>query len=93
MLFKEGNDSFIQVIQASHAIRHSLPVIPSNHATPKELLECMKQLHVSFMLYNCELRKNLTSRSHLGVSIESDEETTFAVNKSDHPWCFQFSRM
>src|SRR5579864_4694606 len=93
MLFKEGNDSLIQVIQTSHSICHSLPVICSNHATPKELLECMEQLDVSFVLYNCEFRKNLKSGSHLRVGIDSDEETTFAVHESNHPLCFQISRV
>src|SRR5579863_8208946 len=93
MFLKEGNDSLIQVIQASHPIRHSLPVIRSNHAAPKEFLECMEQLNVSLVLYNCEFRKNLKSRSHFRVRIDSDEETTFAVNKPDHPLCFQISRV
>src|SRR6266705_2276506 len=93
MLFKEGNDSLIQVIQASHPLRHSLPVIRSNHAAPKEFLECMEQLNVSLVLYNCEFRKNLKSGGHLRVWIDSNEETTFAVHESDHPLCFQISRV
>src|SRR5713101_1600023 len=93
MLFKEGNDFLIQVIQASHPIRHSLPVICSNHAAPKEFLECMEQLDVSLVLYNCELRKNLKSGSHVRVWIDSNEETTFAVHKSNHPLRFQISRV
>src|SRR5438270_4522191 len=93
MLFKEGNDSFIQVIQASHPIRHSLSVIRSNHAAPKEFLECMEQLNVSLVLYNCEFRKNLKSGGHLRVRIDSDEETTFAVHESNHPLRFQISRV
>ncbi len=93
MLFEEGNDALIQVIQASHSIRHSLRVICSNHAAPEKCLECMKQLDISFVLYNCEFRKNLKSGSHLRVRIDSDEETAFAVNKSHHPLRFQPSRM
>ena len=93
MLFKEGNNFFIQMIQTSHPIRHSLHVIGSNHAAPKKLLECMEQLDVSLVLYNCEFRKNLKPRSHLRMWIDSDEETSFAVNKSHHPLRFQPSRM
>ncbi len=93
MLFKEGKDLVIQVIQTSHSIRHPLRVIGTNHATPKELFECMKQLDVSLVLHNCEFRKNLESRSHFRMPINADEETTFAVHESDHPLRFQFSRM
>src|SRR5229473_950746 len=93
MLFKEGNDSFIQVIQTSHPIRHSLPVVCSNHAAPKESLECMEQLDIALVLYNCEFRKDLKPRSHLRMRIDSDEETTFAIHKPNHPLCFQISRM
>jgi hypothetical protein len=87
MLFKEGNNLLFQMIQSSHPIRHSLSVISANHAAPKESLECIEQLYVSLVLYNCEFRKNLKSRGHFQVSIDSDEETSFAIHKSDHPLC------
>ena len=93
MLFEERNDPFIQVIQASHPVGHSLPMIRTNHAAPKKLLERMKQLDVPLVLYNCELRKNLESGSHFRVTINADEETTFAVHESDDPLRFQASRM
>ena len=93
MLFKEGDNFFIQVIQTSHLIRQALPVVSPNHAAPKKLFECVEQLDVSLMLYHCELRKNLDSRSHLRVRIDADEETTFAIHKSNHPLRFQPCRM
>ena len=93
MLFKEGDNFFIQVIQTSHPIRQALPVVSPNHAAPKKLFECVEQLDVSLMLYNCELRKNLKPRSHLRVRIDAGEETTFAIHKSNHPLRFQPSRM
>ena len=93
MLFEEGNDDFIQVIHSSHSIRHSLGMIRSNHAAPKELLECVKQLDISLMLYNREFRQNLKASGHLRVRIDSNEETAFAVHKSDNPLCLQPSRM
>ena len=89
MLLKERNDLSIQVIQTPHTIRHSLPVIRSNHAAPKELFERMQQLDISLVLYNRELRKHLESGSHLRVLVDADEETTFAVNESNHPLRFQ----
>ena len=93
MLFEEGNDSSMQVIQTPNSIRHSLRMIRSNHAAPKEFFKRMEQLDISSVLYNCELRKHLESGSHLRVPVDADEKTTFAVNKSDHPLRFQFSGM
>src|ERR1700681_4151708 len=93
MLLKEGNDLLIQVIQTAHPIRHSLRVICSNHAAPKKGFECMEQLDISLVLHNCEFRKNLKSRSHLRVRIDSDEEPPFAIHESDNPLRFQPSRM
>ena len=93
MLFKEGNDSFAQMVQTTHPISHALRVIRSNHAAPKELLECMEQLNVSLVLYNGEFREHLETRSHLRVSVDADEETTFAVDETYHPLRFQISRM
>ena len=91
MLVEEGDDSFIQVIRTPHPICHSLSMIRSNHAAPKELFERMQQLDIALVLNNCELRKHLESRSHLWVFVNADKETTFAVNKSNHPLRFQFS--
>ena len=93
MLFKEGDNFFIQVIQTSHPVRQALPVVSPNHAAPKKLFECVEQLDVSLMLYNCELRKNLKPGSHLRVGIDGDEKTSFAIHKSNHPLRFQPSRM
>ena len=93
MLFEEGNDPFIQVIQTSHPVGHSLRMIRTNHAAPKKLLERVKQLDVPLMLHNCELRKDLESGSHFRVPVDADEETAFAVNESDDPLCFQLSGM
>ncbi len=88
MLVKEGNDSFVQVVQTSHPIRHSLCVVCSNHAAPKKLLERVQQLNVSLVLYNGEFRKHLETRSHLRMPVDADEEATFAVNKTNHPLRF-----
>ena len=93
MLLEEGNNSFVQVIQAPHPVLHLLCMIRTNHAAPKKFLECMKQLDVPLLPYNCELRKNLESGGHFRVPIEADGETTFAVHESDDPLRFQISGM
>ncbi len=45
------------------------------------------------MLYNREFRQNLKASGHLRVRIDADEETTFAIHKSNNPLRFQPSRM
>src|SRR6266481_6980696 len=93
MLFKAGNDRIFQVVQCSHSIPHSLRMVPANHSAPKKLLERVEQLDVSLMLYNCEFRQNLKTGSHFRLPVDADEETSFAVHKSDNPLRFQSSRM
>ena len=93
MLFEEGNDPLIQVFQASYPISHPLAVITANYATPEELLEGVEQLDVSLMLDHCEFREYLKPGGHFRVRIDADEETTFAIHKSDHPLSLQPSRL
>ena len=93
MLLEEGNDSLIQVVQASHPVRHALCMIRANHAAPKELFERMEQLDIALVLNNCELRKHLESGSHFRMTVDADKETPFAVNESDDPLRFQISGM
>ena len=93
MLFKEGNDLVVQVIEASNAVRHPFRVIPANHAAPKEFLKCMKQLDIALMLNNREFREHLESGSHFWVRIDCDEKTAFAVRESYNPVSFQVSWM
>ena len=68
-------------------------MVASNHAAPKELFECMEQLDIALVLYNCEFRKHLESGSHLRVPVDADEEASFAVNESNYPLRFQPSGM
>ena len=93
MLDKEGYDSLIQMIQTSHSVSQPIAVVRSNHATPKEGLECVKQLNVSLVLYNSELRKDLKSRGHLRVGVDANEKKSFAVHKTNHPLSLEVSRL
>src|SRR6476646_2572457 len=93
MLFKKGNDSFIQVIQAANTICHSLRVILANHSAPKKLLECMEQLNISLVLHNREFRQDLIPRGHLRMTTDADEEAAFSINKTHHPLSLQLRRI
>ena len=55
-----------------------------DHATPEEFLEGMEQLDVSLVLDTVNSGAPETG-DHLGVRIDADEETTFAItNPTTH---------
>jgi hypothetical protein len=85
MLFKEGNNPFVEVIQPPDPVGHSISVILSHDAATEELLQRVQQLNVTSMLNNREFGEHLKLAGHLGVRVDADVETSFAVNKSHNP--------
>ena len=85
MLFEEGNNPFVEVIQPPYSIRHPVTVIGSNHPTAKKLLERVEQLNITTVLNDSEFGEHLKPRGHLGMRADADMETTFAVNKPYYP--------
>ncbi len=85
MLFKEGNDPFVEVIQPPDSISHLVTMVRSHHSTAEEFLQPMKQLNVPLVLDNCEFGEHLKLASHFWMGIDADVETTFAVNKTHNP--------
>jgi len=85
MLFKERNNPFAEVIQPPDSVSHPITVVLSDHSASEESLQTVEQLNVPTMLDDCEFGEHLKLARHLWVWMDSDVETTFAVNKSDHP--------
>ncbi len=85
MLFEEGNDPFVEVIQPPDSIGHPISVIDSNHSTAEELLQCMEELNVAAMLDNREFGEHLKLARHFRMGIDADVKATFSVNKPNHP--------
>ena len=85
MLFEEGNDPFGEVIHASHAIGHAIAVVGPNHSAPEEFLQSVEQLDITTVLDYGEFRKYLKVTGHLGLQIDANVETSFAVDKPDNP--------
>ena len=73
------------MLQASNAIRHAFSVIGSNHSASEKTFQSEENLDVPSVLNDGEFRKHLVLRSHIWVRIDANVETTFAVNKSNHP--------
>jgi hypothetical protein len=88
MLFEEGNDPFVEVIQPPNPVSHTIAVIGSNHPTAEEFLQGVEQLDIAAVLDYREFGEHLELRGHLWMRIDADVETTFAVNKSDNPLSF-----
>ena len=88
MLFEEGNNPFTKVIQPPDSIGHPITVILSYHPTTEEFLQRVEQLDITLMLDNREFGEHLKLAGHLWMRIDADVETSFAVNKSDHPLSF-----
>src|SRR5579862_868056 len=92
MLFEERNNPFDEVVQPPNSIRHSIAVILPHHTAPEELLQGVEELHISSMLNNGEFRKHLKLAGHLGVQIDADGETSFAVNEPHDPLSVELLR-
>ena|SRR5208282_1543094 len=88
MLLEEGNNPFVEVIQPPDSIGHPIAVIRSNHPASEKLLQGVEQLNIAAVLDNREFGEHLKLAGHLGIRIDADVETTFAVNKPYNPLSF-----
>ena len=85
MFLKKRNDDFPKVLQPSNAIRHAFAMIGSHYSATEKSLQCKEEPNIPSMLNDGEFRKHLILGGHLWMRIDADVETSFAVNKSDHP--------
>jgi hypothetical protein len=85
MLFEEGNDPLAKVIQPPNSVGHAIVVICPNHSTSEEFLQMVKQLNITTVLDDGEFGEHLKLAGHLGVWIDADVKTTFAINESHNP--------
>jgi hypothetical protein len=88
MLFEEGNNPFVEVIQPPNSISHPFTMIRSNYSTAEEFLQRMKQLNIAAMLDDREFREHLKLAGHFWMRIDADVKATFAVDKSNYPVSF-----
>ena len=88
MLFKKGNDPFAEVIQPPDSIGHSISVVSPYYSAAEDFLQRVQQLNITSMLNNREFGEYLKLARHLWVRIDADAETSFSIDKSDHPLSF-----
>ena len=65
MLFEEGNDPFVEVIQPPDSVGHAISVISSDHSAAEEFLQRVEKLNVTAMLHDCEFGEYLKLAGHL----------------------------
>src|ERR1700758_4919819 len=70
MLFKEGNDPFVEVIQPPNSISHPVTVVRSNNSTTKEFLQRVEQLDIPLVLDNREFGEHLKLAGHFWMRID-----------------------
>ncbi len=88
MVFKEGNNPFGKVVQPPDPVGHAIFVISPNDPATEELLQRVEQLDITAMLDDSEFGEHLKLARHLGMRVDADVETTFAVNKPNNPLSF-----
>ena len=86
MFLKKGNDDIPKMLQAANAICHAIAVIGSNYSASEKTFQSEENSDIPSMLNDGEFRKHLILGSHVWVRVDANVETTFAVNKSHHPF-------
>ncbi len=85
MLFEKWNDALEQVSLAPHAVSHPIAVIGSNNTTTEILLQRVQNLHITLVLYDGELRKNLIAALHVSVLVDPNMKAALTIHKTCYP--------
>ena len=93
VLDEKWNDAFPKVCLTSHPISHPIAVIPSNHAASEIGFECVKHLHIAFVLHDGEFRKNLIASRHINMFIDANIKAAFTIHETCNPLSVEFHRL
>jgi hypothetical protein len=61
-------------------------MVGGDSTAPEELAELLEENHVPLVLDHAELWKDLPADLHRGLPIHTDEETSFSVDETNHPF-------
>ena len=86
MRFEERYDPLRQLSEASDAELLSITMIRGDLTAPEELAELPKEGNVPLVLDHAELWQDLPADLHRGLPIDADEETSFSIDETDHPF-------
>ncbi len=70
----------------SYSVSHSVTIILANNAAAEIAFECIKYLHIAFVLYHGEFRKNLKACRHFRMFCDPYVKTTFTVHETCDPF-------
>ena len=93
VLDEKWNDALQKMFLPAHSKRHPVAVILSNHTASEVSFECMKHLHIVFVLYDGELRKNLMASRHVVMLVDANMKATFTIHETCNPLCVKFHRL
>ncbi len=85
VLFEKWNDASAQICSSPHTKRHSIAVIPPNHAATEKAPQFVKDFRIAFVLHHGEFRKHLIAARHVDVSIDRHMKTAFTVHETCDP--------
>ena len=84
---EERHHSFGQLLDSPYAELLAITVIDGDLAATEERSKLLEEGNIPLMLYHAKLWEDLPANLHRGLPIDADEETSFAVNKPNHPLC------
>ena len=90
VLDEKWNDALPKVCLAAHSVSHPIAVIPSNHAASEIGFECVEHLHIAFVLYDGELRKNLIVHCHVRILVDANIKAAFTIHETCNPLSVEF---
>ena len=93
VLDEKWNDAFPKVCLTSHSISHPIAVIRSNHAASEIGFECVKHLHIAFVLHDGEFRKDLIASCHINMLIDANIKAAFTIHEPCNPLSVEFHRL
>ncbi len=84
MLRKEVRDRS-KLLESPYAEFPSIVVILTDAAKPEEFLQGVEHVQIAIVLNDAKLRNDLESDLNRWVSLDSDKEASFSIDKSNHP--------
>ncbi len=90
VLDEKWNDALPKMFLSVHPKRHPVAMVLANHTASEMGFECMKHLHIAFVLHDGELRKNLMARCHVVMLVDANMKAAFTIHETCNPLCVEF---
>ena len=92
-VFLEEFRNFFQARSLTNSKLISIFVVSPNNTAFEESLQSIQDLDVPFMLNHSEFWKNLVSRFHSPIPVDSNVEASFTIDKPNNPIRFEVQNL